>query len=48
MDGVVSPSFAIEMGRVGGLAVLTITQGIYSEPIKGGRYQSVPRRSPTW
>jgi len=24
MDGVVSPSFAIEMGRVGGLAVLNL------------------------
>ncbi len=29
MDGVVSPSFAIEMGRVGGLAVLNL-EGIFS------------------
>ena len=27
MDGVVSPSFAIEMGRVGGLAVLNLEPG---------------------
>ena len=28
MDGVVSPSFAIEMGRVGGLAVLNLESGM--------------------